>query len=130
MRLVRDLAYTRGSTTPPTRMTSHPEPREPSLPEALVPVALLMGLLALSVYLFGGDSSTGPNHVALILSAAAASTIGLRDGHRWILQTFQPSRLKAPIPERSSEVPQPRSSRTVVRSHTSWPSFPNDLHSV
>ena len=64
-------------------MTDHPEPREPSLLEALVPVALLMGLLALSVYLFGGDSSTGPNQIALILSAAAASAIGLRSGHRW-----------------------------------------------
>ena len=64
-------------------MTGHPEPREPSFPEALVPVALLMGLLALSVYLFGGDSSSGPNQIALILSAAAASAIGLRNGHRW-----------------------------------------------
>ena len=111
-------------------MTGHPEPREPSFPEALVPVALLMGLLALSVYLFGGDSSSGPNQIALILSATAASAIGLRNGHRWILPTFQPPRPKAPIPERSSDVPQPRSSRTVVRSHTSWPWVRNVLHSV
>lgn len=59
------------------------EPRDPSLPEALVPVALLMGLLALAVYLFGGDSSAGPNQIALIVSAAAAGAIGLRGGRRW-----------------------------------------------
>ena len=64
-------------------MTIHPEPREPSFREALVPVVLLMGLLALSVYLFGADSSSGPNQIALILSAAAASATGLRAGRRW-----------------------------------------------
>lgn len=64
-------------------MTPRPEPREPSFGQALVPVALLMGLLALSVFLFGGDSSSGPNQIALILAAAAASALGLRNGRRW-----------------------------------------------
>ena len=58
-------------------------PREPSLGQALVPVALLMGLLALSVGLFGDESSSGPNQIALILGASAAMLIGLRNGHRW-----------------------------------------------
>ncbi|MXY16834.1 MAG: Na+/H+ antiporter NhaC, partial [Acidobacteria bacterium] len=64
-------------------MTSPGEPREPSFGQALVPVALLLGLLALAVYLFGADASFGPNQIALILAAAAASSIGLRNGHRW-----------------------------------------------
>ena len=48
-----------------------------------MPVALLMGLLALSVYLFGADSSSGPSQIALILAGAAASAIGLRNGYAW-----------------------------------------------
>ena len=64
-------------------MSAPAEPREPSFREALVPVALLLGLLALAVYLFGADASFGPNQIALILAAAAASAVGLRNGHRW-----------------------------------------------
>ena len=58
-------------------------PREPSLGQALVPIGLLMGLLALSVGLFGDESSSGPNQIALILGTAAAGLVGLRNGHRW-----------------------------------------------
>ena len=64
-------------------MTSPGEPREPTFGQALAPVTLLMGLLALSVYLFGADSSSGPNQIALILAAAAASGVGLRNGLGW-----------------------------------------------
>ena len=42
---------------------------EPTLGQALTPVALLVGLLASSVYLFGDSSSSGPNQIALILAA-------------------------------------------------------------
>ncbi len=58
-------------------------PRAASLGQALVPIALLMGLLALSVILFGDESSSGPNQIALILAAAVAGMVGLRNGHRW-----------------------------------------------
>ena len=58
-------------------------PREPSLAQALVPIGLLMGLLALSVTLFGDESSSGPNQIALILGTAVAGLVGLRNGHRW-----------------------------------------------
>ncbi len=57
--------------------------REPSLGQALIPLFVLMGLLAASVYLFGDGSSSGPNQIALILSAAVASLVGLRNGYRW-----------------------------------------------
>jgi NhaC family Na+:H+ antiporter len=57
--------------------------REPTLLEALLPVLVLIGLLAGSVYLFGDGSSSGPNQLALILAAMVAAIIGLRLGYRW-----------------------------------------------
>ena len=58
-------------------------PRAASVTQALVPVVLLVGLLAASVYLFGDGSSSGPNQIALILAAGAATLVGLRNGHSW-----------------------------------------------
>jgi NhaC family Na+:H+ antiporter len=40
-------------------------------------------MLAGSVVLFGDDSSYGPNQIALILAAAVAAVLGLRQGFRW-----------------------------------------------
>ena len=57
--------------------------QEPTLGQTLVPVALLVVLLASSVYLFGDDSSYGPNQVALILAAGMTILIGLRNGYTW-----------------------------------------------
>jgi len=48
-----------------------------------VPVAVLIGLLAASVYLFGDESSQGPNQIALLLSAGVGILIGLMNGYRW-----------------------------------------------
>ena len=56
---------------------------EPTLGQALLPVAVLIILLASSVYLFGDSSSSGPNQIALILSAALAVLLGLRNGYTW-----------------------------------------------
>jgi NhaC family Na+:H+ antiporter len=58
-------------------------PRELTLPLALAPVLLLIFLLALSVYLFGADSSYGANQIALLFSAHAVGLVGLRTGLRW-----------------------------------------------
>ena len=58
-------------------------PSSPSLLQAVIPVFFLIGLLAASVYLFGDGSSSGPNQIALLLSAAVAATIGLANGHSW-----------------------------------------------
>jgi Na+:H+ antiporter, NhaC family len=63
-------------------MTETPK-REPTLAQALLPVAVLIGLLSASVYLFGSDSSTGPNQIALILAASVGILVGLRNGYRW-----------------------------------------------
>ncbi len=48
---------------------------------ALLPMLVLIVLLAFSVYLFGNDSSWGPNQIALILSALLASLIGKAYGY-------------------------------------------------
>jgi NhaC family Na+:H+ antiporter len=50
---------------------------------ALLPLLLLIGLLALSVSLFGDNSSYGPNQIALLLAAGAASLVGLKLGIYW-----------------------------------------------
>lgn len=57
--------------------------REPSLLDALIPTSMLVGLLALSVYLFGDASSSGPNQIALIVGAAIGVVVGLKNGHSW-----------------------------------------------
>ena len=57
--------------------------RTPTLALALIPVAVLVVMLGTSVYLFGDDSSSGPNQIALILGAGVAIIIGLSAGHRW-----------------------------------------------
>ena len=57
--------------------------KEPTLGQALIPVALLVVLLASSVYLFGDSSSSGPNQIALILAAGLTILIGLRNGYTW-----------------------------------------------
>lgn len=48
----------------------------PSLWAALVPVFVLIGLLSLNVYLYGEDSSYGPNQIALLMAAGAAAIVG------------------------------------------------------
>ena len=57
--------------------------RPPSLLQSLLPVLLLVGLLGASVALFGDGSSSGPNQIALILSAGAGIIIGVANGHTW-----------------------------------------------
>ena len=58
-------------------------PRPATVAQALGPLGLLIALLAGSVYLFGDESSSGPNQIALILAAAAAALVGMRNGHPW-----------------------------------------------
>ncbi len=57
--------------------------RGPGLGQALIPVMVLVGMLASSVYLFGDSSSSGPNQIALLLSAMVAAVLGNRNGYRW-----------------------------------------------
>jgi NhaC family Na+:H+ antiporter len=58
-------------------------PKPPSLLDALIPVVSLIALLSLAVYLFGSDAVSGPTQIVLIVGAAIAATIAIRNGHAW-----------------------------------------------
>ena len=58
-------------------------PKSPSLLDSIIPVICLILLLALSVYLFGSDASSGPTQIVLIMGAAVAAIIAIRNGHKW-----------------------------------------------
>ena len=55
----------------------------PSLALSLVPVAVLIGLLAADVIVFGEDSSYGANQIAMLLAAFVAGGIGMLRGTKW-----------------------------------------------
>jgi Na+:H+ antiporter, NhaC family len=56
-------------------------PRPPTLLDALLPVIVLIGLIALTIWLFGVSATDGPLQVALLLSAAFASLVALKNGY-------------------------------------------------
>lgn len=57
--------------------------KPPTMLDALIPVISLILMLALSVYLFGSDSSSGPNQIVLTLGAAIAAIVAMQNGHTW-----------------------------------------------
>ncbi|MGE4071586.1 MAG: Na+/H+ antiporter NhaC [Lysobacterales bacterium] len=57
--------------------------REAPLWLAWIPLLALMLMLALSVHIFGEDSSYGPNQIALLLAMGMAALVGLRQGMVW-----------------------------------------------
>ena len=59
------------------------DPRAPSIWQAMLPVCLLVGMLSASVFLFGDESSSGPNQIALILGSGLCVVIGLLNGQSW-----------------------------------------------
>lgn len=63
--------------------TSTESVRPPSLWDALIPLLFMMGMLALSIFLFGIDASLGTLQVALFLSAAVAGFVAHKNGHSW-----------------------------------------------
>ena len=50
---------------------------------ALTPIIFLVALLSINVHLYGDDSLGGANQLALILSAAIATFIGINNGTKW-----------------------------------------------
>src|SRR4029453_11535597 len=56
-------------------------PRPPTLLDAILPVVVLIGLIALTIGLFGVSATDGPLQVALLLSAAFASLIAFKNGY-------------------------------------------------
>jgi NhaC family Na+:H+ antiporter len=64
-----------------TSEESESQPRPPSLLDAILPVVVLIGLIALTIALFGVSATDGPLQVALLLSAAFASLVAFKNGH-------------------------------------------------
>jgi NhaC family Na+:H+ antiporter len=63
-------------------MESEPtERRRPSLIEAIIPIASLIFLVALSYYLFRDAGTNGPNQVGLVVAAMIALFMGWRRGY-------------------------------------------------
>ena len=60
-----------------------PRVAEPSLLDAIVPMASLVVLIGGSLALFGLDALDGPIQVALLLCAAIAALVALKNGHSW-----------------------------------------------
>ena len=56
-------------------------PREPSLADALIPMLTLVGLLSLTIVLFGIAAADGPLQVALFAAAVVAGLVALKNGH-------------------------------------------------
>jgi Na+:H+ antiporter, NhaC family len=56
-------------------------PRPPTFLDAILPVVVLIGLIALTIGLFGVSATDGPLQVALLLSAAFASLMALKNGY-------------------------------------------------
>jgi len=56
-------------------------PRAPSLVDALAPVVVLIALIGITIWLFGISATDGPLQVALLLSAAFASLVALKNGY-------------------------------------------------
>src|SRR5438094_10175581 len=56
-------------------------PRPPSLIDALLPVLVLIGLIALTIALFGVSATDGSLQVGLLLSAAFASLVATKTGY-------------------------------------------------
>src|SRR4051812_39754842 len=57
--------------------------REPSMLDALIPLIFMIGLLALSIVMFGIDASLGPLQVALFMSAVVAAAVAHKNGYTW-----------------------------------------------
>lgn len=59
------------------------EQRTPTILQASLPLLALIAMLGLSVYLFGEDSSYGPNQIALWIAAGVAIAIGFYNKFSW-----------------------------------------------
>lgn len=57
--------------------------KTPGLLLSLTPIVVLIAMLALNINLFGEDSVSGPNQIALMMAAAMAAVISLAHGHNW-----------------------------------------------
>lgn len=57
--------------------------KKPTYWQAATPLLALIAMLATSVYMFGADSSYGPNQLALLTAAAIACVVAFVNGYKW-----------------------------------------------
>ena len=62
-------------------ITDAKRPRPPTLADALAPIIVLIALIALTIASFGVAATDGPLQVALMLSAAFAGLVALKNGY-------------------------------------------------
>ena len=62
-------------------MTRPDQPQPFTLVEAIIPIASLVVLVALSYFLFGDAGASGPNQVALVFATMIAVFLAWRRGH-------------------------------------------------
>ena len=58
--------------------------KRPTLLQAFIPIICLICMLSLNVIIFGDDTLSGANQIALILAAAIAALIATRLKLKWI----------------------------------------------
>ncbi|OCQ22974.1 Na+/H+ antiporter NhaC [Pseudoalteromonas luteoviolacea] len=59
------------------------QPKAASSWDAFIPIIVLVSLLGAAVYLYGDNSSSGPNQIALLFATFTAALIGLKNGFTW-----------------------------------------------
>ena len=59
--------------------------KQASFLDAFIPIIVLVCLLGSAVYLYGDNSSSGPNQIALLFATFTAALIGLKNGFTWRL---------------------------------------------
>lgn len=57
--------------------------REASRLDVFLTIGLTVLLLSLSVLIFGSDSSSGANQIALVVGTVIATIVGIKNGHSW-----------------------------------------------
>ncbi len=62
---------------------THIDKKRPSFLLALIPIFVLIAMLGLNVYFYGDNATSGPNQIALLMSAGIAIVLGLRLNFRW-----------------------------------------------
>ena len=55
----------------------------PSILDASLPLIVLITVLASAVYLYGEDSSYGPNQIGLFIASGVAILLSLKNGNKW-----------------------------------------------
>src|SRR3954470_12175942 len=70
-----------GSSSTAALTDSASGPRGPTMLDAVLPIVVLIGMLAMTIALFGIDATNGPLQVALLLSASFASLMAFKNGY-------------------------------------------------